>query len=350
LTGRQLFTDMPKTAVVLFNLGGPDTPAAVRPFLFNLFNDKAIIGAPQPVRWLIARLISGRRAPVATAIYASLGGRSPIMPNTEAQAGALQSVLGDDFQVFIAMRYWHPLTAATVAAVRASGADRVVLLPLYPQYSTTTTASSAKLWQEEAVRADLSMPVHTVCCYPTASGWIQSLVDGIRATAPDVSRYRLLFSAHGLPQKIVDRGDPYQWQVEQTAAAVVDALGGHPDPVVCYQSKVGPLKWLEPSTEHEIQRAGADGKPVMVVPVAFVSEHSETLVELDQEYRQLAETAGVPEYLRVPTVATSPAFIGELADMVRAAVACTAGSVSSETGQRLCPAGAVQCPCQKQRQ
>ena len=334
-----------KTAVILFNLGGPDSPQAVKPFLFNLFNDKAIIGAPQPVRWLLARLISGRRAPTAAGIYADMGGRSPILPNTEAQASALAAALGDTVRVFIAMRYWHPFTRATVKAVKAWGAERVVLLPLYPQFSTTTTASSAALWQQEAARARLAVPTATVCCYPTAAGWIQALADGIRAAAPDIRSYRLLFSAHGLPQKVIDRGDPYQWQVERTTAAVVEALGGHPDAVVCYQSKVGPLKWLEPSTDTEIRRAGREGKPVIVVPVAFVSEHSETLVELDKEYRHLADSAGVPDYRRVPTVSENAAFIAALAELVRASAAGPAGTVASMTGGRICPQEFGQCPC-----
>lgn len=338
-----------KTAVILFNLGGPDGPAAVKPFLFNLFNDKAIIGAPQPVRWLLARLISGRRAPTAAEIYGMLGGGSPILPNTEAQATALAAELGQTVRVFIAMRYWHPMTRQTVQAVRDWGAERVVLLPLYPQFSTTTTASSVALWHREAARAGLTVPTTTVCCYPTAAGWIQALADGIRATAPDFRAFRLLFSAHGLPQKVVDRGDPYQWQVEKTAAAVVSALGGHPDAVVCYQSKVGPLKWLEPATDSEIRRAGQDGRPVIVVPVAFVSEHSETLVELDREYRHLADEAGVPDYRRVPTVAADAAFISALAELARASVKEQAGTVASGTGGRLCPGTFGQCPCRASR-
>lgn len=337
-----------KTAVVLFNLGGPDSPEAVKPFLFNLFNDKAIIGAPQPIRWLLAKLISSRRAPTATDIYADLGGRSPILPNTEAQADALAAALGDSTRVFIAMRYWHPMTDATVQAVKAWGAERVILLPLYPQFSTTTTASSVALWQQEAARAGLNIPTETICCYPTASGWIQALADGIRATVPDFQNFRLLFSAHGLPQQVVDKGDPYQWQVEQTAQAVINALGGHTDTVVCYQSKVGPLKWLEPSTDSEIRRAGQERRPIVVIPVAFVSEHSETLVELDKEYRHLADEAGVPDYRRVPTVSADATFIQALAALVQSKVAAApaTGRIASQTGGRLCPQQFGQCPCQ----
>ena len=299
-----------------------------------------------PTRWhLTAQEKLRLGAPTAAAIYADLGGRSPILPNTEAQAQALAAALGENVRVFIAMRYWHPLTQETVRAVKAWGAERVVLLPLYPQFSTTTTASSAALWHREAAAAGLAVPTTTVCCYPTAAGWIQALANGIRTTAADFRNYRLLFSAHGLPQKVVDKGDPYQWQVERTAAAVVEALGGHPDAMVCYQSKVGPLKWLEPSTDAEIRRAGQEGKPIIVVPVAFVSEHSETLVELDQEYRHLADSAGVPDYRRVPTVSADAEFIAALATLVRNAATGTPGTVASQTGGRICPQNHRQCPC-----
>ena len=194
---------MSRTAVVLFNLGGPDSPAAVRPFLFNLFNDAAIISLPQPARWLIAQLIAGRRAPIARAIYGKLGGASPIRANTEAQARALEQELGPGHRVFIAMRYWHPLSAEAVAAVAAWKPDEVVLLPLYPQFSTTTTASSLAVWRTAAAAAGLASPTRALCCYPVETGFIAALAAGIRAALaawPPGERRRVLFSAHGLPQ------------------------------------------------------------------------------------------------------------------------------------------------------
>lgn len=340
-----------KTAVVLFNLGGPDAPEAVEPFLFNLFNDKAIIGAPAPIRWLIAKLISKRRAPVARAIYARIGGKSPLLGLTQDQAAALESALNSPAvmpaKVFVAMRYWHPLTERTVAEVKAWGPDRIVLLPLYPQYSTTTSGSSIARWRQEAAAQGLAAPTTAICCYPTKPGLVAAIAGLIEtglAQASASGKPRVLFSAHGLPEKIVASGDPYQWQVEQTAAAVVAQLQVPDlDWIVCYQSRVGPMKWIGPSTEHELMRAARDRVPVVVVPVAFVSEHSETLVELDLEYRDLAVTAGVPAYVRVPAVGTDPAFIGGLAGLVRQALTMDC-EPCSQAGGRLCPAGLSRCP------
>jgi len=344
---------MTRLAVVVFNLGGPNAPAAVRPFLFNLFNDPAIIGAPGPVRWLLAQFISRRRAPVAREIYRNLGGGSPLLANTEAQANALQQALQDrldgcEARVFIAMRYWHPFAAETAAAVKAFAPDEVVLLPLYPQYSTTTSGSSFDDWRRAAARAGFAAPTRTLCCYPTQAGFVEAVAARIRPmleAAAAQARPRVLFSAHGLPKKIVAGGDPYQWQVEQSAAAVAAALGDHAlDWQICYQSRVGPLEWIGPSTEAEIARAGRDRVPLVLVPIAFVSEHSETLVELDIEYRALARAEGVPAYLRVPTVDCEPAFIAGLAELVGDTLARQAGCLCSQSGRRICPAEWRRCP------
>lgn len=310
-----------KTAVVLFNLGGPDSPEAVEPFLFNLFFDPAIIGAPAPIRWLIAKLVSRRRAPVARDIYANIGGRSPLVPETEKQAAALDAALGPDFKCFIAMRYWHPFTDEAVAAVKAWGAERVVLLPLYPQFSTTTSQSSIRAWSRAADKAGLTVPTEIVCCYPDEPGLVAAMADLVKAGWTEVAakgRPRVLFSAHGLPRKVVDKGDPYPVHVMQTAEAVARATAiADLDWTVCYQSRVGPLEWIKPSTEDELERAGRDGVPVVVAPVAFVSEHSETLVELDIEYRHRAAGLGVPAYVRVPAVGHHPAFIDGLARLAK---------------------------------
>jgi ferrochelatase len=336
-----------KTAVVLFNLGGPDQRSSVRPFLFNLFYDPAIIGLPNPMRWLVARWISGRRAPVAREIYDQLGGGSPLVANTEAQAQAVEHALGPGFKCFITMRYWHPRAAEQVQAVKAWQPDRVILVPLYPQFSSTTTASSLREWRREAKQAGLRVPETVLCCYPDQPGFIAALVErvreGLAQLPPSAQAPRLLFSAHGLPQKVVDGGDPYQWQVERSMAAVMAALAQPGlDAVLCYQSRVGPLQWLQPSTEAEIHRAGAEGVPLVVVPIAFVSEHSETLVELDIEYRHLASEQGVPAYIRVPTVDTLPNFIEGLADEIRRALASEAELYSCE-GQRICPSASRLC-------
>ena len=361
---------MKKLAVVLFNLGGPDEPDAVRPFLFNLFNDPAIISLPTIVRWPLAKLISGKRAPVAREIYANLGGGSPLLPNTEAQAGALELELGEtlgtgtEVKVFIAMRYWHPMSDETARVVAGFGPDEIVLLPLYPQYSTTTSGSSIKEWRRAAAKAGLTVPTKTVCCYPCDDGFVAEVArliadvltgDGLggqgRNGGGRNSEARILFSAHGLPKKVVDAGDPYQWQVEQTVAAVLEKLAGRGDlpgfdPIVCYQSRVGPLEWIGPSTEDEIERAGKDGKPLVVVPIAFVSEHSETLVELDIEYGELAEKCGVPAYLRVKTVDAGAHFVRGLANAVVGALRRDS-DLSSNAGTRLCPSRCGRCPMAK---
>jgi ferrochelatase len=338
---------MPKRAVVLFNLGGPDRAEAVQPFLFNLFNDPAIIGLPQPLRFLVAKLISRRRAPTATAIYRQLGGGSPLLANTQAQAEALQRQLGGDTRVFIAMRYWHPMARDAAEAIKAYGADEIILLPLYPQFSTTTTASSCVDWSRAAAAVGLNAPTKTVCCYPVTIGFVEAtaaLIRPLLEQAHKVGRPRILFSAHGLPKKVVRSGDPYQWQVERSSAAVVRALGeADLDWVVCYQSRVGPLEWIGPYTDAEIERAGRDRVPVVLVPIAFVSEHSETLVELDIEYRHRADQHGVPLYLRVPTVSTRDSFIAGLAKIVGTAAQWPTAACRSEHGERLCPASWTRC-------
>jgi protoporphyrin/coproporphyrin ferrochelatase len=307
-----------KTAIILFNLGGPDSLEAVKPFLFNLFNDKAIIGAPNPIRWLLAKYISAKRAPIAREIYRHLGGKSPLLEQTQDQAEALQKLLGNDFKVLIAMRYWHPFADQALREAKEWGAERVILLPLYPQFSTTTTGSSLKQWHQLA--ADSFGETRTVCCYPVEPGLVRAMAAKIRVEwdqAVGQGRPRLLFSAHGLPQSIIDKGDPYQNQVEQTAAAVVAELNiADLDWAICYQSRVGPAKWIGPSTEDELHRAAADKVAVIVAPVAFVSEHSETLVELDIEYRHLAEKLGIPAYFRAAAISSHPDFIKGLADLV----------------------------------
>jgi ferrochelatase len=334
-----------RRAIILFNLGGPDSPEAVQPFLFNLFNDPAIITLPNPLRWLIAKLIARRRASVAREIYAKIGGRSPLRENTEAQAQALEAALGEGHRCFVAMRYWRPFVGETVRAVQDWAPEEIVLLPLYPQFSSTTTASSLKSWSDAARRSGLDVPTRTICCYPRESGFVAALAKLIRAARSEVAgvRHRVLFSAHGLPEKIVAAGDPYRWQVEATVARLLERLAA-PDLhwVICYQSRVGPLAWIGPSTDSEIARAGKDGVAAVVVPVAFVSEHSETLVELDIEYRHLAEKAGVPRYVRAATVGTAPDFIAGLAELVRAAAA--GPPLRSGEERRICPALFGKCP------
>jgi ferrochelatase len=350
-----------RIAVVLLNLGGPDNLDAVQPFLQNLFSDPAIIRVPALVRWFLARLIARRRAPIARAIYEKMGGGSPILAETQAQAAALATALvaaapEHTWHVAIAMRYWHPFATEAARKVAAFAPDRVVLLPLYPQYSTTTTASSFADWSAAAARAGIAVPTSRVCCYPRDAGFIDAVAEAAaeglaraRAAAPDVP-IRLLFSAHGLPKRVIAAGDPYQAQVEMSVTAVRNALdhAGHLDAVevvTCYQSRVGPLEWIGPATDAEVERAGGAGAAIVVVPIAFVSEHSETLVELDIEYRHVAERAGAAAYIRVPAVGVAPVFIAGLARLAVAASRCDDVMVDSENGglSRVCPTGTNSC-------
>ncbi|HJW39922.1 MAG TPA: ferrochelatase [Rhizomicrobium sp.] len=338
-----------KLAVVLFNLGGPDSLDSVEPFLRNLFNDPAILSLPWILRKPLSMFIARRRAPFARDIYTKLGGSSPILAETRAQAGALDKVLvggGVDAKCFVAMRCWKPFSDEVAEHVKAWGADRIVLLPLYPQFSTTTSASSFADWTRAAAQAGVALPTTRICCYPDAAGFIAAEVALIRQALTDLrpdAGYRLLLSAHGLPKRTTAKGDPYQWQVERTAQAIVDGLGIKDlDWSVCYQSRVGPLEWIGPATDAEIRRAGAEGKGVIVAPIAFVSEHSETLVELDMEYAHLAEACGVPDCRRVPAVRTHPDFIAALASLVMQAT--DAGSTISGAGGRICPSSRTACP------
>jgi len=319
-----------RIAIVLFNLGGPDGPAAVKPFLFNLFNDRNIIDLPNPFRWALAKLIAHRRGPVAAHVYDQIGGGSPILPNTLAQAAALEAALPDigEVKAFIAMRYWHPFTEDTARAVKDWAPDEIVLLPLYPQFSTTTTASSLRVWEMTARKIGLTARQHALCCYPDEPGFVTALSEITRQAIARAGAEvpgkipAIIFSAHGLPQKIVDKGDPYVAQVETTVGAAVKQLALDPTQwVIAYQSRVGPLKWVGPSTDEMITQYAKEGRPIVVVPVAFVSEHSETLVELDIEYRHLAMSHGAATFVRAPTVATHPAFISGLARLAQHALA-----------------------------
>ena len=337
-----------KIAVVLFNLGGPDTEKDVQPFLKNLFRDPAIIGAPLPVRWFLARLISSTRAPSVKKNYAMMdaGGGSPLLPETKIQAEALTGALAkrypeDEVRCFIGMRYWHPFTEEAAAEVKAWGADGVVLLPLYPQFSTTTTGSSLTAWKKA-----YKQPVKTVCCYPFAEGLITAHVERIMEAhkrAGEPGNVRLLLSAHGLPEKIVKDGDPYQWQCETMADMIAGRVPSDWEVVACYQSRVGPLKWIGPPTEECIAEAADEGKNILIAPIAFVSEHIETLVELGEEYRLVAEQHGAPSYTRVEAVGVHEEFISMLADQVQDALREDL-SIRSCAGSRLCAGSWSGCP------
>jgi ferrochelatase len=254
------------------------------------------------------------------------------------------------------MRYWHPMAPETARKVAAYAPDSVILLPLYPQYSSTTTGSSAADWHKAAHAAGISVPTRLLCCYPEAPLYVAALARQLAHAIDEArdrgGRFRILLSAHGLPKKVVAAGDPYRWQVERTAAAimgVVDGANQSLDWTISYQSRVGPLEWIGPATDTEIVRAGAAGVGLIVLPIAFVSEHSETLVELDMEYRDLAGRSGVPFYIRVPALGTDPGFIAALTDLVRETAAAQttiiAGpTLDAEAGPRICPRPCTRCP------
>ena len=336
-----------RIAVVLFNLGGPDSLKAVQPFLFNLFSDPAIIGAPGAVRLPLAALISTLRGKSARANYAQMGGASPLLRETRAQAEALGQALkgriaGAETRVFLAMRYWRPFTHDTAAEVAAWAPDEVVLLPLYPQYSITTTASSLEAWRRAYKGPGEG---RAVCCWYANEGLVKAHVRRIRQcweAAGSPENVRLLFSAHGVPERCIEAGDPYQWQVEATCKAIAAALDWPWDWRICYQSRVGPLKWIGPTTPEAITEACFDGMGVLIDPVAFVSEHIETLVELDRDYARLADASGCTVYLRAAAVGTEPAFIEGLVGLVTDAL----GREGVRPGGAPCGPGLGRCPLQ----
>ncbi len=347
-----------RVAIVLFNLGGPDGVESIKPFRVNLFSDPAIIRAPIFIRFWLARLIAASAQKKAEAGYALMGGKSPLLELTQGQANALEAAV-PGAKCFVAMRYWHPFAAEAAAAVKKFAPDRILLLPLYPQFSTTTTGSSLRDWHEQAAKIGLVAPTTTLCCWfddPAFAAAIARLVETTllkaRAELPPGAKIRLLFSAHGLPESIVKAGDPYQEEVERCTEAVMAALtastGRVEDYQVCYQSRATPQQWLEPSTEQALERAAKDQVAVLVVPIAFVSEHIETLVELDIEYREVAEHLHLPGYYRVPAPNSDPAFIAALADIVQRAVAGGDG-LCSHQGGRACSVQHGDCPWARYR-
>ncbi len=344
-----------KTAIVLFNLGGPDSKESIQPFLLNFFTDPNIIRLPYPFRRALAHLIAYRRTKrEAGTSYGELGGRSPLLENSTAQANALEQFLNAEdkgvFKTFVCMRYWHPMADEIAASVKAWEPDRIIALPLYPQYSTTTTRSSWQAWESACAKIKLDVTQNLICCYPFENGFIKANAAHVReiylkAELETGTRPRILFSAHGLPEKIVKDGDPYQWQCEKTAEAIVAATGlQDPDWMICYQSRVGVQKWLTPSTDDAIRRAAKDGVPVIILPHAFTQEHVETLVEIEIEYRELADHLGLPGFYRVPTVGVHPDYISGMAAMaLRVLETANAPMIAPNTGTPLCPNGFGDC-------
>jgi ferrochelatase len=310
-----------RKAVILFNLGGPDKLESVEPFLFNLFNDPEILSIPSIIRYPLAKFISKRRAPVAKNIYKEIGNRSPILELTQKQATSLEKSLSTkgNYKCFVVMRCWHPRAADVIKKVKEFNPEEIILLPLYPQFSAATSGSSINEWNDLCKKEDFNIRTKTICCYPTESNFIKSHVNLIRKTIQneESKNFKLLFSAHGLPEIKIKKGDPYQWQVEKTVEKIMLELkDDNLDHTISYQSRVGPLKWIGPSTDDEIVKYSKEKKGIVIVPVAFVSEHSETLVELDIEYKKLAVKNGCSFYKRVPALGIEENFIKGLTDLV----------------------------------
>jgi len=311
-----------RKAVILFNLGGPDKLENVEPFLFNLFNDPAILNLPTILRFPLAKLIANRRTPTAKKIYQELGGSSPILRLTEEQSKALELKLNNDdqsseYRCFVVMRCWQPRAEEVVNYVKNFNPDEIILIPLYPQYSAATSGSSIKEWKDVCKKKDLKIKTSTICCYPTDENFILAHKDEIEKKINRLKNFKLIFSAHGLPEKNIKKGDPYQWQVEQSVDKIVKSLNiKNLDWVLSYQSRVGPLKWIGPSTEDIIVENSKLGKHIVLVPIAFVSEHSETLVELDIEYKALADKNGCKNYTRVPALGINENYIKTMSNLI----------------------------------
>jgi len=314
-----------KTAVMLLQMGGPDSLDAVEPFLLNLFSDREIIRlGPKFLQPALARWIARRRAPKVEAQYQRIGGKSPIRELTEAQAAALQERLGSGFRCFTAMRYWRPSTIEALAAVKREGISRIVALPLYPHYSMATTGSSVNELKRVLDQSGAGFSVSFQENFHDHPLYISALAGTIAeglAGFPAGEAVEILFSAHSLPVSFIERGDPYLSQVQETVRLVMGffhGTGRH----LAFQSKAGPVKWLEPSTEAAITRLAREGcRNLLVVPVSFVCDHIETLYEIDVTYAALAKQAGIVTFRRAPSLNTSSMFIDCLADLVREAVA-----------------------------
>jgi ferrochelatase len=354
-----------KIAVVVMNLGGPSSTKEIFPFLFRLFNDRYIIGLPQPFRFLLACLIAFFRLKKARPIYDAMGGQSPILALTLEQSQAIQASLqkiykNDEIQCFVAMRYAHPLFHETYQKVKQWKPNKVILLPLYPQYSTTTTSSAIEAWKKLSFGFKKPALTHVVCCYPATNFFVEAhcemIQDGYTSMQAKGNKPVLVFSAHGIPESLVKKGDPYQSHVEQSVWHIVKALEEKMGPLeyrLAYQSKVGPMRWLGPSLDEVLENCGKDKKSVLVIPIAFVSEHSETLVELDQQYAELSVEWGIPAYGRVPALGTQKTFIQGLVETVHLFHQKTEQkkhiTVQSADGKIYCSDMATACPCRKSR-
>lgn len=327
-----------KPAVVLLNFGGPGSLDEVPKFLYNLFSDPWVFSYPSLFRKALAFFLTRCNTKRARESYELIGGKSPLAENTRCQAEALRKELKDSHDIFFAMRYGFPSFQEVIETLKKGGRRDVLLLPLYPHFSMTTTRSSFLEWEKQSKKHDFSFPSFRICCYPVQESYLLAHKELILQTLNTIKKkreVRILFSAHGIPLKFIRQGDPYVSHINKTYKAIRDLLKvevGEVDSALCFQSRVGPMKWTEPYISDEIKRAAKDKKGVVIVPIAFVSENSETLVELDIEYKELAEREGVLFFHRVPALGTHPLFIKALATLVREGT-CTSSSCSIEFSQ-----------------
>lgn len=314
-----------KTAVLLLQMGGPDSLESVEPFLYNLFSDRDIIKiGPAFLQPFIARMIVKRRAPRSAANYRQIGGKSPLRELTEQQAAALESALGTSCRCFVAMRYWHPFAPEALAAIKKLGIKKIVAVSLYPHYSRATSGSSFNDLERSLQKCSSRFEVSSVRQFYDHPLYIKALVEKIEqslALFSDRSRVQLFFSAHSLPQSFIAEGDPYLDHIQATVRLVMEQLGDVSHHLA-FQSRAGPVKWLEPSTGDKLKEIAAAGHTdVLIVPLSFVSDHIETLHEIDIEYREIADHLGITNFRRMESLNSSPLFIECLAELVRDSVA-----------------------------
>ncbi|MFT6106074.1 MAG: ferrochelatase [Rickettsiales bacterium] len=342
-----------KTAIILFNIGGPDKPESINGFLFNLFNDKSIVKLIQPFRFALAKFISLKQTKSTKKIYSNIGGKSPILKTANAQAEALEKKLSfvGDFKVFVSMRYWHPFSSEVVKTIKEYAPDEIIMLPLYPQFSTITE-SSFNDFSKKLKKSKIDSAIKYVCCYPSNPEFISSHARLIKneiskAKSSGFEDCRLLFSARGLPQKIVDAGDPYCFQVKNSVDAIMKNLNSDKkekiDHKICYQSKSAIIEWINPSLEFEIRKAALDKKAIIIIAVTLVSEDCETLVEIDMKYSKLAKNLKVPFCSRTPALGVDGYFIDSLLDICKRTSAAKYGCNGGEYGARICPNNFERC-------
>ncbi|MDX2050158.1 MAG: ferrochelatase [Rickettsiaceae bacterium] len=336
-----------KKVIVLFNLGGPDKLDNVGPFLYNLFSDKWIIRAPFLIRKTIAFFISFFRKKLAKQNYSLIGGKSGLLEETEKQKNALLRKLKKEIknvEILVSMRYWHPFAKEVVSKIKDYNPAEVIMLPLYPQLSTATTISSFEEFEELLKQEKTNLKVKKIGCYFDNELFIKAHVSLIKKELKKFTKNPIiLFSAHSIPKKYVKTGDPYEWQINKTYKAIISdqEISGY-ETKLCYQSKVGPIEWLSPSTERVIEEEARSGKNILIVPIAFVSEHIETLVELDIEYKSIADKYKI-EYRRVQALGDNEDYIDALSKFVLNTIKSEQEIVSFNSGK--CPAEFKYCLC-----